>query len=219
MYLGYSIDGGADQTCVVISPTSVSLGLGYNASFSRLITGLSAGSHTIKLRMRVGTATTTSWSLLYGSSTFTCEFDILQASTIGGSSSTWTSFTPTVTLVGGSGNTVPVYTTNSGRYTTIGKTVFVDIFLTGDGGAEGAGTGLIYIALPVTPGASQRGYYFAAGFLLNGAASYAVIASIDPSDPRIALSYITGTTTVDFPGSLQNSTTRVIRLKFHYEID
>jgi hypothetical protein len=59
-----------------------------------------------------------------------------------------------MTLVGGAGNTVPVYSTNTGRYTRVGNTIFVNVYLTGDGGAEGAGTGQINIALPITASAS-----------------------------------------------------------------
>ena len=34
----------------------------------------------------------------------------------------WTDYTPVVTLVGGAGNTVPVYTTNSAQYTKLNET-------------------------------------------------------------------------------------------------
>lgn len=64
-------------------------------------------------------------------------------------------FTPTVTLVGGAGNTVPVYSTNTGRYIRNGNQVSVEILLTGDGGAEGAGTGVINVALPFTANATS----------------------------------------------------------------
>lgn len=65
---------------------------------------------------------------------------------------TWT---PVLTLTGGGGNTVPVYTVNSGTYTRLGRAVFFNIELSGDGGAEGAGTGQITITLPFTTAASQ----------------------------------------------------------------
>jgi hypothetical protein len=83
---------------------------------------------------------------------------------------TWT---PVVTLVGGAGNTVPVYTTNDGRYTRIGNRVFYDIYLTGDGGAEGAGTGQIYVSLPIAASASQR-----AGYVPVGRATNDVVQSV-----------------------------------------
>lgn len=59
---------------------------------------------------------------------------------------TWT---PILTLVGGAGNTVPIYTTNVGVYTRIGNIVYCSVLFEGDGGAEGAGTGNINISLPL----------------------------------------------------------------------
>lgn len=69
----------------------------------------------------------------------------------------WQTYAPTVTLVGGTGNTVPVYSSNLGRYLRMGNLVYVDINLSGDGGDEGAGTGQLNIALPVQAGASING--------------------------------------------------------------
>ena len=128
-------------------------------------------------------------------------------------------FTPTVTLVGGAGNTVPVYSTNTGRYTRIGNRVFVDVYLTGDGGAEGAGTGTFTVAIPIVSSGSHPTSYFPCGFFQNGTAE-------DPIWGQIAA----GTSVIDFAyedvlnnftvmtGAEQNSTTRTTRLKFTYEV-
>lgn len=132
-------------------------------------------------------------------------------------------FTPTVTLVGGAGNTTPVYSTNSGRYTRIGRMVFVDVYLTGDGGNEGAGTGQINIALPVTASASLPTISFPAGFPCgssgNGADEQMMYGEIDPSGTTIRLyKWATTLDLVSWTGADQSSTSRTITLKFHYEV-
>lgn len=131
----------------------------------------------------------------------------------------WQTFTPTVTLVGGAGNTVPVYSTNTGRYFVIGRLCFVEVYLTGDGGAEGAGTGQFNVALPVTAGANHPDSKFHAGYALNNVTEYEVDGVIAGSATTIALSYLNLlTTTAAFTGADQNNATRTVRLKFHYEI-
>lgn len=145
-------------------------------------------------------------------------------STAGDDVATWSTFTPTVTLTGGTGNATPVYTTNTGRYATVGKLVIVDVYLTGDGGTEGAGTGLINIALPLTAGASQPTGPFPVGAgrdgSFPGAANFLLFGQIAASATVITL-YILNpiTTTVNFTGADQATTSRTIRLKFAYEID
>jgi hypothetical protein len=129
-------------------------------------------------------------------------------------------FTPTVTLVGGAGNTTPVYTTNSGTYQVDGKRCYVDVTLTGDGGAEGAGTGVINIALPVTGTApAVASDFFPCGYAYNGAAEYDLYGAIDSPYTTISLRRTaTISTTANFAGVDQNSVTRAIRLKFWYSI-
>ena len=126
-------------------------------------------------------------------------------------------FAPTVTLVGGAGNTVPVYSTNTGRYTRIGNRVFVDIYLTGDGGNEGAGSGAFTVAIPIASSASHPTSYFPVGFFANG-------TSEDPIWEQI----VAGASVIDFAyedvlnnftvmtGAEQNNATRTVRLKFSY---
>lgn len=129
-------------------------------------------------------------------------------------------FAPTVTLVGGTGNTTPVYSTNSGRYTRIGRIVFVDVWLTGDGGAEGAGTGVVNIALPITASASQNTGTFSVGYVRNGAYAdglplYGQIAAggttIELVQRTVAGAFASVT------GADQNNASRAIRMKFQYE--
>jgi hypothetical protein len=128
-------------------------------------------------------------------------------------------FTPTVTLVGGAGNTVPVYSTNSGRYTRIGNRVFADVLLSGDGGAEGAGTGILTIALPVAAGASALGVGAPIGFAINGTAEYILYGAINASDTTVSLRYFdTIANRTTFIGDLQNNATRTINLSFFYEV-
>lgn len=131
----------------------------------------------------------------------------------------YATFTPTVTLVGGAGNTVPVYTTNSGRYYTVGNIVFVDVYLDGDGGAEGAGTGQIHIALPTAASASQAPGLFMIGSSINGATERMLLGSIAASASVVGIAYPSSVTVIDaLTGGNQNNTTRTIRLKFFYEI-
>ncbi len=129
-----------------------------------------------------------------------------------------TSFTPTVTLVGGAGNTTPVYSTNSGRYMRVGNQIFADVYLTGDGGNEGAGTGQVNIALPVSASSSHNTGYFPVGTAVNNATTYILYGQISGSASTIQLSYISaiGTLTA-FTGDDQNNATRSIRLKLNYD--
>lgn len=127
-------------------------------------------------------------------------------------------FTPTVTLVGGLGNTVPVYTTNTGTYTRIGNVCYCTVLLTGDGGAEGAGTGTINIALPITAAASgNTGLDPISGSALNNAARYQVFTTIANSGTTAPLFYWNALITITaFTGADQNNTTRSVQLHFWY---
>jgi hypothetical protein len=130
-----------------------------------------------------------------------------------------TSFTPTVTLVGGAGNTTPVYTTNSGRYMRVGNQVFFDSYLADDGGAEGAGTGQINIALPFTASSAHATGYFPVGTAVNNTTNYIIYGQISGSSSTIQLSYVSLIGTLSaFSGADQNNTTRSIRIKGHYDV-
>jgi hypothetical protein len=128
-------------------------------------------------------------------------------------------YTPTVTLVGGAGNTVPVYSTNTGRYERIGNRVFVDVYLTGDGGAEGAGTGVFSVAIPIAANASQPTSYFPCGYFANSTAEDPLWGQIAASATVIDFAYedVLNNFTV-MTGAEQNNATRTVRLKFNYEV-
>lgn len=129
-------------------------------------------------------------------------------------------FTPTVTIVGGAGNTVPVYSTNTGRYTRIGNRVLVDILLTGDGGAEGAGTGAVNIAIPFAASASFPLEKFIVGAARNGSAEYILSGEVPSSGAStVQLLYPdTISNLAAFTGAQQDNATRFIRLSFCYEV-
>lgn len=129
-------------------------------------------------------------------------------------------FTPTVTLVGGAGNTVPVYSTNTGRYTRIGNRVWVDVLLSGDGGAEGAGTGQLTVALPFATSASFPIESFMVGTARNSAAEYMIAGEVLTGGASVISLYYFDTIAnrSSFTGDLQNNTTRFIRLSFSYEV-
>lgn len=121
---------------------------------------------------------------------------------------TWT---PVVTLVGGAGNTVPVYTTNSGVYTRIGRVVLFCILLSGDGGAEGAGTGQITISLPFSTSSAQLAVRAVSGTAVNGANE--TLLSIQFAASSSTFSLFGGASDLtSFTGAGQNNTSRSISL-------
>jgi hypothetical protein len=128
-------------------------------------------------------------------------------------------YTPTVTLIGGAGNTTPVYSTNIGRHTRIGNRVFVDVLLSGDGGTEGAGTGVLNVNLPITASASHPGEFFFIGYMENGATVSYLMGEIVSGSTTVELRYLTTLTTLaTVQGAAQNNASRKIRLKFQYEV-
>lgn len=129
-----------------------------------------------------------------------------------------TSYTPVVTLAGGTGNTVPQYTTNSGLYSVVGSVCHVDVYLAGDGGNEGAGSGQINVSLPLTASASDLAGYFNCGTVQNSTTLYNTYGTIGPSATTIALTRNNVSAVAAVVGTDQNSTTRFIRLKFSYRL-
>jgi hypothetical protein len=132
--------------------------------------------------------------------------------------SAWATDTPVVTLVGGAGNVVPQYVTAQTRYSVNGKTCFIDMFLNGDGGNEGAGTGRINLSLPAgITLANGINYMFCCGYYNNGATFDTL--GVDFGASTTTLSLIQGTTGInDFAGADQNNATRTIRLHLFFEI-
>jgi len=131
-------------------------------------------------------------------------------------------YTPVITLVGGAGNTVPVYVTATGRYFKIGKRVFVGINFSGDGGAEGAGTGQINISLPLTSlvgGQTQpfRGLAYSS----TSPSYYDLVGIVDTGVSTLNLFYMNSFPPAGLPnftGADQSGTTRFIFINFWYEV-
>jgi hypothetical protein len=130
----------------------------------------------------------------------------------------WTSYTPTVTSSTG-GDTIPVYTTNSARYSRIGNVVFVQVYLTGDGGAEGNGSGVLRIALPIAVNASSILNLVPCGYFTNGATNGMLLGNAAGSTSYIALNYFdTISSLANVTPTLQNNTSRTISIHFSYEV-
>lgn len=114
-----------------------------------------------------------------------------------------------------------MYSTNTGRYTRIGNRVFVDVLLTGDGGAEGAGTGLVAIALPIAISASApvNTINRPIGTAYNNASYYYILGEFIQSASTVRLYYETlFTAQTSFTGAEQNNANRAILLSFNYEV-
>ena len=128
-------------------------------------------------------------------------------------------YTPVITLVGGALNTVPVYSTVSGHATRFGNRLLTDILFTGDGGAEGTGTGQMNISLLFPASATALDIRFDAGAALNNATRFQMVGRIQASASTIELFYWdTISTHATFTGAQQNNTTRNLNLRFIHEI-
>jgi hypothetical protein len=135
----------------------------------------------------------------------------------GNSLLSWDDFTPTISLVGGAGNTVPNYSTTFAKYKKFGKTVHYTIFFDGDGGDEGAGTGALNINLPF-PAAASGVFWEHFGRVVNGATSYVAFGRILAGASTVQLRiFDTATTTRTLTGADQNSVTRTISVSGTYE--
>jgi len=135
-------------------------------------------------------------------------------------------FTPTVTLVGGAGNTVPSYSTTQARSTRVGNRVFVNINLeNSSGGTAGAGTGQINILLPIAASASSvaRQFYIC-GRSLNGSTVNHLGVYITPSATTVKVYLMTSDLITgqfietSMTGDDQNNTSRNIHISFNYEV-
>lgn len=175
-----------------------------------------------------GLSSTTINQILYSSANnviaglATANSSMLQTNTTGVpslQSVAWTNYTPVMSLAGGAGNVVPVYTTNEGRYCRIGNMVVVNILFSGDGGAEGAGTGQVQITLPVAVSASAAtAAYRPVGYALNGATEMILIGYVSPGTSLCTLGFFnTISTSQALSGANQNNTTRQVQVQFVYE--
>jgi hypothetical protein len=126
---------------------------------------------------------------------------------------TWT---PIVTLVGGSNNTVPVYTTKLGRYTRIGNRVFCEIILSGDDGNEGAGTGTVAISLPFEAVSSGVNYW-GLGYGYNSTTEFQLLPGISAGASIVAINYWNAGVLTALTGAGQNNASRGIQISIVYE--
>lgn len=128
----------------------------------------------------------------------------------------WADYTPTITGPA----TVPVFSTNVGRWCQIGKTVFVDVYLTGDGGTDGSGTGQINIALPAnTGGSSPAAGDFLVGSAVGNGLNYLLLGTLGGGVSTIQLRYYTSiSATANLTGNSFPNGFRAMRLQFNYEV-
>lgn len=132
----------------------------------------------------------------------------------------WASYTPTVTLVGGAGNTVPTFTTQLGRWCKIGKTVFVQLaFLNDSGGTQGAGTGAFTVALPEAVGASVNSGSIGCDGLASTSATYVAFAVLVASATTCTVNFLNGTSSQQLTGAFYAASQRYFQMQFFYEVD
>lgn len=127
--------------------------------------------------------------------------------------------TPTVTLVGGAGNTVPQYTTLTCHWSRTGNLVTAIFYAGGDGGNEGAGTGTINFSLPITASASSVTFLYGHGLMTNGATYSILYPYVTPSGTTAQLAYMSSISALaSVSGAMQNNTTREIQFTLIYEV-
>lgn len=127
-----------------------------------------------------------------------------------------TNCTPTVTLVGGAGNTVPQYATNGCRYSVLGQTVQLDVDLHGASGNSGNGTGIINIALPLPTNLSSNTFgSFPCGGYANSALGNEVYCNFGAGSSTATL--LSGELlSSGIGGTQQSGSDRSIKLHFSY---
>lgn len=132
----------------------------------------------------------------------------------------WSTFSPTLTSSNG-GDTIPVYSTNTGRYVTIGKTVFCIVALTDDGGAEGNGSGSLRVNLPVAAGTNYSMTTAPIGRSFNSSTDKIIYGSIAALGTFVTLNDFdaAGAAFTGLTPTEQNNISRGIFLQFWYEID
>lgn len=127
-------------------------------------------------------------------------------------------WTPIVTLTGA--GTAPQYSTTIGTYSRIGRVVFYQIQLSGDGGNEGSGVGAITVTLPFTTGANQYASISHGGVSINGVQENNIFCLMSAGSTTMSLKYQSSASQLsDFTGADQNNTTRSIILSGKFIIN
>lgn len=139
-----------------------------------------------------------------------------QSAVDAGPLSDWNSFTPTITIVGA--GAAPNYVTNQARFRiSVSNTVYVDVYLNGDGGTPGSGAGQLALLLPVVPAPSILGGYILAGYCINNVKSTVLYCNMT-AVPSLLLSILDKTDTLaPLTGADQNNANRQIRMHLWYE--
>lgn len=211
--LGYSFDGTVSGT--VGSYTSI--------ASTGTISG-TVGSYTTLTASGTVTGTVGNYTTVAASGTMSASgYTAIQGINVGEDTFNYykelNSYSCTVSLVGGSGNVTPVYLTTACAYAKFGNWVWVQVYLSGDGGNEGAGTGNINIALPFTASTiNVNEMQQSIGYALNNATEYQIVGAIASGATTIRLRYwslISATSAIT--GAEQNNASRLISLGFWYK--
>lgn len=131
---------------------------------------------------------------------------------------TQSSYTPVVTVTGA--GTAPTYIVNLGTFTKIGRVVFFQISLSGNGGTAGAGGGAVTISIPYLTSASQNVIIATAGQSVNGAQEHLLYAQMNASSSTFTIKYqANANQTVNLTGADQDNATRSIYMNCKYITD
>lgn len=133
--------------------------------------------------------------------------------------SAWSTCTPTLTCVGGTINTVPQYADTICRYSISNKTVFIWMKLSGDGGAEGSGSGTLTVALPVAESTNENSSVNNIGTYTNGTVISRLLGQFESSAITMPLVKSTGLSESPLVCGDQSSDTRSLYMRFFYEVD
>jgi len=131
----------------------------------------------------------------------------------------WTKSDPTITL--SEAGTIPQYATNDLRYCRVGDVVHCKLMLTGDGGDEGSGAGLIRVALPFPIATDQEAVsHMVCGIMSDGTAEFIMEAGFEAGADYVrfavwdAISTRGGVT-----ASRQDEVARTIQGHFFYQAE
>ena len=135
----------------------------------------------------------------------------------------WYAYIPQVKFVSGTG-TVPNYATVFGRYMVTNNVVRCDIFLDGNGGTAGSGTGILGVSLPVMPSANSPTGYIQVGYVTNNNNQYPLFGILSGTSALLSLGEM-ATTGAGSPsisaltGADQNNANRTLAIHLWYESD